>query len=259
MKEFMMRNRGGAVIAVAGLALALCGCAAETIVSGQLPIRADQVSVVYPRSVSWLNRQELLITRHQWDTFPLSDGEFTVQALRGVRPLSLSMVVGAEGIGIAYDWVLLRATPPLGSLLQHVPIDRDYVPSKDDIVIVVSRNLVPNEGPTGARFRFALGRIESYEIPPETGERSPSGTVIRVAFSQGQIYPGCSGSPAAVWNAEDETWSFLGIAAAGSERLVGRDSAGADGRVGTIVRPPSWVFDLLTPDEPKVTWPDETP
>jgi len=255
----MMRSRGGAVIAIAGFVLILCGCAAPTIVSGPLPIQADQVNVGFPHSVSWLNRQELLITRHQWDAFPISDGAFTVRGLRGIRPLELSMVVGAVGIGVAHDWVLLRATPPLGSMVHHVPIDRAYVPTKDDIVIVVSRNLVLNPGPTGARFRFALGRIESYELPPDTAERSPAGTVIRVAFVEGQIYPGCSGSPAAVWNAEDETWSFLGIAAAGDDRRVGRDSAGADGRYGTIVRPPSWVFDLLTPDEPKVTWPDETP
>jgi len=239
----------------------LAGCSDPNQITRPAPIQPDRVHVNQYHNVSWLTRHELLMTRHQWERMPLQSEGAWVAGRFGSRPIRLHLLAIAEGVGLQYDWVLLRSEPVLGSLTADLPIEPRYVPIGDDVVVVMSSNVV-QDGPSGPAFGIATGRViqscdDSDLEEPETLKR-PGGSLFHVRLHTGRLYPGSSGSPAAIWSVTEKRWIFLGIVAGGDMKLgADLDTVVPDGRYVTILRPPSWVFDLLTPDEPKITWPDE--
>lgn len=256
---------GAAAIKVL-LALALAGCSADSLhTDAPIPLANDLfITRTIPLNVTWVGRHEVLMTRHQWDALDHEGDRHRVAARRRDRPMLLSLLAGGEGSGVEYDWVVVRATPPIST--HTVPIELHSTGQfrvGDDVAFLAYP--YSHDDSRGAlrvhRQELVYGVIaeilRTESRPPDADHHSPAGTVYRIRLDRAVVGRGRSGGSVIAWDRTREAWGILGVMASGYEDMTSGNVRGVSMRHILVVRPPHWVFDLLTPDVPGVTLPGE--
>lgn len=256
------------VCAAATLCILTLGCSADRL-PRETPIpRANDLFVANatPLNVTWLGRHEVMMTRHQWDALDHEGDRHRVAARRRDRPIMLSLLAGGEGSGFAYDWVVLRVAPPVGTHNVSIDLYPLTPPAAGDCVLVLAYPFSRDSGQESLRVlrqRLVHGVIEEVvqaaHHSSEATERRPSGTLYWIRLVHPLAGRGWSGGSVIVWDRTGERWRVLGVVGGGSDDISKGDMSGAETRHVLVVRPPTWVFDLLTPDVPGVTLPEEAP
>ncbi|MBX3372878.1 MAG: hypothetical protein KF817_03525 [Phycisphaeraceae bacterium] len=248
------------------------GCAA-TLLSpaaarelGSLGFHADSLAFsTRQMNVSWMTRDTIFMTRHQWDMMDVDAESQRTVAQHADRRLSIELMAAGEGAGGAFDWVLARVVPARGHRARPAPLDPLLLPRQGDVVAVqsivtdmvhISDTLIAES----ATPTQVVGRITTVGTTPpvaqsDPGCRPPAGLLIHARLDEAGVGPGWSGSPAFVWEPRSAQWHFLGIlVSAQFDQRAARQTELRTDRV-TILRPPVWTFDLIPPDVPRVTMP----
>lgn len=250
------------------LGLAAAGCSADRLHrEAPIPLANDVfMTRTIPLNVTWVGRHEVMMTRHQWDALDHEGDRHRVAARRRDRPIMLSLLAGGEGSGVEYDWAVVRATPPIST--HTVPIDLRSIGQfhvGDDVAFLAYP--YSHDDSQGAlrvhRQELVYGVIDEVlraEPGLQDADCGPAaGTLYRIRLDRAVVGRGRSGGSVLAWDRTREAWGVLGVMASGYEDMTSGNMRGLAMRHVLVVRPPTWVFDLLTPDVPGVTLPEEAP